>query len=213
MDSRVDLTGKRFGRYVVIAYNGYVGGKTTWKCLCDCGNIKVVRGADLLRGMVLSCGCLKKEVARRTKNVKHGLLHHPLYSTWHCLRVRCGIVQCKDEKKVRLYAGRGIGVCDEWLEFENFYEWSINNGWKKGLQLDRIDNERGYSPSNCHWVTSSENCRNKRNNLRYPNGELLIDVFEKLGFQSYIDHNKIPEYSKAQYEFHKFGTFCIDTPF
>lgn len=62
------------------------------------------------------------------------------------------------------YGGRGIRVCDEWMEFEKFYEWSMNNGYQKGLEIDRIENDSNYDPSNCRFVTSQKNANNRRTN-------------------------------------------------
>ena len=92
----------------------------------------------------------------------HGLHKHPLYDVRNSM-----ISRCYSEKAIsyRLYGARGIGVCDEWRSsFEDFYQWSMVNGYKLGLQLDRKDNDSGYSPENCRWVTRSANMRNTRSN-------------------------------------------------
>lgn len=93
--------------------------------------------------------------------VKHGLCNHPLYSTWQGMRERCN---CPTADNYRFYGGRRITVCMEWDDFLNFYQWANNNGWRKGLTLDRIDNNLEYSPSNCRWVTVKEQCYNRRTN-------------------------------------------------
>ena len=71
-------------------------------------------------------------------------------------------------RNYRYYGGRGIKICDEWLnDKESFYKWAINNGYKEGLQIDRIDTNGDYEPSNCRWTTSKQNCNNRRNNKHY----------------------------------------------
>jgi len=93
---------------------------------------------------------------RYTKTDRGGL-----YSRWRLIVRRC----CDpSHKNYQRYGARGINVCDEWKEFERFYEWAIFNGYKTGLQIDRINNEQGYGPENCHWTTSRANNRNRRNN-------------------------------------------------
>lgn len=71
-----------------------------------------------------------------------------------------------------MYGGRGITVCDEWRTFEGFLVWSLRNGYKEGLSIDRIDNDKGYSPSNCRWATRETQANNKKSNIRIEfNGE------------------------------------------
>ncbi len=137
--------------------------------MCDCGQTKVIRRDAIISGMTSSCGCLGKEM-RLKSTKKHGLskcssTFHPLYGVWDSMIQRC---TNNKNHKYYLYGGRKtpITVCDEWRKnFALFYEWSINNGYIKGKQLDRIDNNSGYSPMNCRYVTPAENNRNKRNNV------------------------------------------------
>lgn len=78
------------------------------------------------------------------------------------------------------YAKRGITVCDEWRHsYKPFERWALTNGWKKGLQLDRINNNKGYSPDNCRFVTRTQNMRNRRNCRSLPNGWLLVDWYDE----------------------------------
>ena len=102
----------------------------------------------------------------------HGLSKHPLYKTWNNVTQRVG--------KNKYYAG--VGICNEWLSFVNFYEWSINNGWKLGLEIDRVDNLRGYYPDNCRWATRQQQCRNTSRNKYYEyKGErlMIVEICEK----------------------------------
>jgi len=91
--------------------------------------------------------------------VTHGLTHHPLYRVWTFMRHRCSAKSCE---YYRNYGGRGISVCDEWQEFKPFYDWAIGNGWKKGLILDREDNNGNYTPENCRFVDAKTSIANQR---------------------------------------------------
>jgi hypothetical protein len=84
-----------------------------------------------------------------------------LYNIWHTMRQRCDYPK---HIGYASYGGRGIRVCDEWTAFESFRDWSLQNGYADKLQIDRIDNDGGYSPENCRWVTVRQNSANKRNN-------------------------------------------------
>lgn len=111
----------------------------------------------------------------------HGLSKEPLYNIFKAMHDRCE--NPKNDAYER-YGGRGVFVCNEWSldKIEDFISWAKKNGWEKGLELDRIDNSKGYSPENCRFVTSSQNSRNRRSN-RYVDifGErmLLCEAFEK----------------------------------
>jgi len=91
---------------------------------------------------------------------------HPLYNVWTDLMMRCGHHKGASAKILANYAGRGITVCPEWQHLKTFEQWALANGWKKELQLDRIDNDKGYSPENCRFVTPKENVRNRRNTVK-----------------------------------------------
>ena len=95
-------------------------------------------------------------------NPKHGLFRDnaALFNTWQTMIGRC---ENHNRPKYKDYGGRGINVCEEWKTAENFVRWALNNGYKKGLQLDRIDNDGDYCPENCRFVTPKENSRNRRN--------------------------------------------------
>jgi hypothetical protein len=95
---------------------------------------------------------------KKSGKFKHGLNHHPLYSVWGGMKSRCKILSYRNES----WNGRGIKVCDEWQLFLPFYNWAINNGYEKGLTLDRIDNDSNYEPINCRFTTYSVQNSNKR---------------------------------------------------
>ena len=92
--------------------------------------------------------------------IEHGV-GSVLYNKWGSMKTRCYYPKSKDYKN---YGGRGIKICDEWLNYDNFRNWSISTGYQEGLTIDRIDNDRNYEPSNCKWITMKEQQRNKRNN-------------------------------------------------
>lgn len=159
----IDLTGQVFGRLTVICKPENIE-KSTWLCKCSCGSDKEVYvvGADLRRGNTKSCGCLHKELSsERIVNfsTKHGYSGNPLHNIWKSMKQRCYNPKNKGYKN---YGGRGITVCDRWLEsFENFFE-DVSEGYEKGLQLDRRDNDGNYEPENVRWTTSSQNNMNSR---------------------------------------------------
>ena len=124
--------------------------------LHDCRGWHVLAGrccSPVLPGTMLN----KKRVAH---NRSHGQLPRKLYRVWHQMRARC---QYPSVKCYPNYGGRGIRVCEEWNNsYEPFRDWALANGYQEGLQIDRVDNDGDYEPSNCRWVTKSRNCRNRR---------------------------------------------------
>lgn len=145
--------------------NGNVQKNRQVKCQCDCGVICDVLIRSFKTGHVKSCGCLV-EITRRTNTnqTKHGLFKHPLNYIWAAIRQRC---YNPNHEAYHRYGGRGITVCDEWMnDFMAFYNWAISNGWKKGLQVDRFPNNDGnYEPSNCRVTAPKNNSNNRRDNV------------------------------------------------
>jgi hypothetical protein len=150
MGRRVDINGQRFGRLIVLARAENRGRFAAWLCWCDCGEFKTVVGSSLRTGNTRSCGCLQRI---------HGMTNTPLYLVWRSMRSRCE--NPRTERWPR-YGGRGISVCAEWRhDPKAFIDWALSHGYERGLQIDRMDNDAGYSPSNCRFVTAAENSRNR----------------------------------------------------
>ena len=95
-------------------------------------------------------------------NPKHGLFHdnQKLFNLWQTMKSRC---ENPNREKYKDYGERGIRVCNEWQDASNFVLWALRNGYKDGLQLDRMNNDGNYCPENCRFVTPKENSRNRRN--------------------------------------------------
>ena len=156
-----DLTGKRFGRWVVLKFAYTKNNKSYWLCKCDCGTTKEVAGYSLSSGGSLSCGCYNTEIViQRSKT--HGMSNSKLYYIYRSMLNRCFSPKVKEYK---YYGARGITVCNEWKnDFMSFYKWAMANGYEEGLTIERIDINGNYCPKNCKWIPKKQQNRNKSSN-------------------------------------------------
>ena len=194
-----DLTGLPFGYYTAIRQDGCDSkGVPYWLCHCRCGNEKRVGVYDLLRGHTLSCGCLKRERLSE-RNTSHDCAYEPWFPTYADMMRRCGHWEGASERDLRNYRDRGITVCELWQKSPRaFGDWLLTHGWRKGLQIDRYDNEKGYSPENCRVVTSKENANNRRNTLRLDDGTPLALFCSSIGIGTLEGGLVTPKYNRIQ---------------
>lgn len=189
----MDLLGKRFGRWLVIGRALNRGKRVYWHCRCACGVERDVLEQNLLNGRSRSCGCLSRELAAvrmKRQATKHGGARTRPYRIWHKMIGRCN---AKQGREFRNYSGRGIHVCEEWKDFTVFQDWSLKNGYSDDREIDRINNDKGYSPGNCRWATRTQQVRNRRNTAKETiNGETksVAEWCEIFGYPYYIGQSR-----------------------
>lgn len=183
--NRKNLIGKKFGRLKVISLCKKKNNTLlVYNCICDCGTELRIKGAFLMSGNTKSCGCLRKDLL-----TTHGLTGHPLESTRKDMIARC---YNPNRESYKWYGARGISVCKEWRDsLSIFYDWSIAHGWKKGLTLDRIDNDGNYTPENCQFIPNKKNARKTRLiSKKNTSGYRGVSYCKKLKlFQAYYTNN------------------------
>lgn len=170
--------GDVFNRWTVIS-EVQRNGKSTrqFSCKCSCGSIRIV-GLDRLRsGASKSCGCYKRQ---RTSEIRstHGMSRTKLYFVWHSMKRRCTDSRVKEYKN---YGGRGIKICEDWLDSSKFIEWAISSGYQKGLTIERKDNDGDYCPENCTWIPKAKQPLNARSNhlIAYDGKTQCIEVWAR----------------------------------
>lgn len=187
-----DIKGKKFGSLTAIKLIEKEKDGFLWEFKCDCGAKVVMYDGMIKCGVVKDCGCGESnpkniEISEWEINARK-----KLYKKYLSMKERC----CNKRSEIyKRYGGRGIKICKEWLDsFDDFYNWAIGNGWVDGKSIDRINNKKGYSPSNCRWATKQEQERNKTSNVHVEfRGEtkLLIEWCEILGLKYYKTYRRI----------------------
>lgn len=158
-----DLSGQRAGKLEVVklSHNDDYG-RAVWLCKCDCGN-QVTRKSSVMsdaikKGKASHCGC---SPILKTHGLTKG--NKKLHWVWAAMIQRCVNNKSKDYPD---YGGRGISVCDAWRDdFSKFHEWSLSNGYADGMTIDRKNNDLGYCPENCKWVSVKNQMRNQRKTI------------------------------------------------
>lgn len=176
----MDLIGKKFGQLLVLSLDhkqpkyskqgkneGY---RYFFLCKCDCGKEKIINGESIVRGLTVSCGCYRKKVFN---HIIHGKTNTRLYNIWSSMKQRC---YYEKHKEFKYWGGKGIRVCEEWKNnFQNFYDWAMNNGYQDNLSIDRIDGNKNYCPENCRWATAKE----QANNQQRPKHRIISEELRK----------------------------------
>lgn len=197
------LEGQRYGKLTVIKeeeplYSNSNKMIRRWFCLCDCGKTTIVRHGDIRNGRTLSCGCYNFE--KESKAKIHGYSRTKLGRVFEAMKQRCNN---PNNKNYSDYGGRGIKVCNEWQENpSSFYEWSIKNGYKEGLTIDRINVNGNYEPSNCRWTDCETQCINQRirkdnktgyKNIYKANNKYIVQITRNKKKKYYGSYNTLEE--------------------
>ena len=163
MPALIDLSGDIFDRITVVdrSSNGKNGG-ARWDCVCKCGNKTTVAGGDLRSGHTRSCGCFRvtNAIRRGKLGATHKMSKTPVYRVWSSMKSRCMNNRDKDYPN---YGGRGIEVCERWLNSFECFVADMGTPWK-GMTIDRINTDGNYELKNCRWATRSDQSRNRRTN-------------------------------------------------
>ena len=204
MPEKIDMTGRGIGRLLVIEECGRdAHGQALWRCRCECGNEVIVRGDHLRNERTTSCGCYRRERTAEAHTI-HGMSKTRIYSVWESMLQRAGVRKGASEMDKHNYQDRGITVCDEWLVLENFKDWALSHGYKEGLQIDRVNNDAGYCPENCRWVTPKENTNNRRNTIRLEDGTPLAVFCSKVGIQTSENGKMAKQYARISVAYRRY---------
>jgi hypothetical protein len=199
----MNLVGQRFGKWIVLSLGTVSYNRKKWNCVCDCGTIKEVQHGHLRSGASKCCGCVgNKKTTER--NYKHGMAGTRFHRIWKQMRGRCFT---KTNRAYNSYGGRGINICDKWLEFDGFkedmyedYLLHLSDFGKVQTSIDRIDVNGGYCKENCRWATVREQNLNTTRTKRYEYAGKNLTVTEwaeELGINyriiyARLKHGKMP---------------------
>jgi len=156
-----DVIGKKIGKLLIIGKAPGIKGRVV--CLCDCGNTTIKYVANIAVSKTHSCGCEVRRMCGERHYIHGGckrIQHEKLYDIWQHIRSRC---ENPKDKRYKNYGGRGIKICKEWKDYSVFRN-DMSGGYNPGLQIDRIDNNKGYSKGNCRWATIKQQANNKTTN-------------------------------------------------
>jgi hypothetical protein len=159
---KFDHTGLIYNRLTVIKEVPSKNTNPNWLCQCSCGNLITTTSSNLKNKNTTSCGCFKKDIV-----TKHGDVYTRLYAIHQSMLQRCNNSKNTNYKH---YGDRGITVCDTWMDYNNFKEWALLNGYTDILTIDRIDVNKGYYPENCRWADHTIQARNKNINPKNTTG-------------------------------------------
>lgn len=191
----------RFGRLVVTGLRGKRKGAYYYDCVCDCGNTRLVRRDSLVKGATVSCGCYNVERVKET-HINHGMYNTRFYKIYIGMKQRC---YNPNNTWYEKYGGRGITICDRWMDeehgFENFkddmydkYLEASNKYGEENISINRIDNDGNYFPENCEWVTmKDQNFNTSRNKYveydgeTYAAKELLEESGVDLNYKTFME--------------------------
>lgn len=198
MATPINIAGQTFGRLTALYYTRKSRhGNRIWLCNCTCGTAVEVVAASLKKGETKSCGCLQKDTASKTFT-KHGMSSSPEYKSWNAMKGRC---YDSNHPKYKNYGGRGIIICERWLNsFENFY---LDMGKRpKGTTIDRKDSDGNYEPNNCRWATLSTQSHNRKLSSNSTTGVRGVSLDASDGkYKAYLSVDKTTVLNK------KFSTF------
>lgn len=167
---KIDFTNKKINMLTVIKKVESKNRRAFWLCKCDCGKEIEVMSQDLIYKTKYSCGCTRKPLVKRKH--KYETKNQKLYNIWHAMKQRC---LDKNKKEYKYYGGKGIKMCNEWLnDFNCFQNWALNNGYKENLTIDRINSNKDYCQENCRWVTQKENNLNRKGIIKILYNDKMI---------------------------------------
>lgn len=176
------LVGQRFGSLVVVRKESAgAPTHTKWLCVCDCGASCITRAGSLWRGKA-SCGCLRRHFST------HGETKTHLYKLWARMKNRC---LSSSSGGYKAYGAKGVSVCDDWLSFEPFRDWSFSHGYDETLTIERRDPFGNYEPANCCWIPMSQQYLNKRNTLRALDGRRVVEIRQERGISAGAFHRRL----------------------